>query len=130
MSVVARRTQPGVPQAGLRRIVGTRFEVDSQIVEYRAAGRLRSKTRAVPVPGQPGVVEAYVVLSDPPSKTVPKVLAGLAVLAVAVAVWLVVVNLAAIVAALAGLALVVAGYFIVVALFSDGCEITVIHRRR
>jgi hypothetical protein len=129
MSAVARRTGVVEQRPGLRRIAGSRFEVDNQITEYRAAGRLKSKTRPVPVPGAPHIVEAYVVLSDPPRRMPWKAVAGVAVLLLGAAVWWVVVNLAAILAALAGVVLVLA-VIAVVALFSGGCEITVIHRRR
>lgn len=131
MGAVAKRSGSAVaPRPGLpHRIVGTRFEVDNQITEYRAAGRLRAKTRPSPVPGRPQIVEAYVVLSDPPRRMPWKVLAGAAAAVVAALVWWVVANLAAIEAALAGAALVAAGLF-VVWLLSDDCEITVIHRRR
>jgi hypothetical protein len=129
MSAVAKRTTDVAVVPGLHRIAGSRFEVDSQITAYRAAGRLRSKTRPAPVPGQPQIVEAYVVLSDPPRRMPWKAVAGVVVLLLGAAVWWVVANLAAILAAAAGVVLVLA-VVAVVALFSDGCEITVIHRRR
>lgn len=130
MGVVARRTGAEIAvQPNLHRIVGSRFEVDNQITEYRAAGRLKAKTRPAPVPGQPNIVEAYVVLSDPPSKTPWRALAGLAVVVAVAAVWWVVANRHAILVALAGAAVVVLGLF-VLWLVSDDCDITVIHRRR
>lgn len=134
MGVVARRTELG-PQraAGLHRIVGTRFEVVSQIVEARASGRLRSKTQPSPVPGAPGVVEAYMVLSKPPGKTVPRIVAavaGTAVVVAALVVWWVLTHLAVIGAVLAGAGVLVGFIAVVTVLLSDGCEITVFHRRR
>jgi hypothetical protein len=129
MSAVARRTGAVDRRPGLRRIAGSRFEVDNQITAYRAAGRLKSKTRPVPVPGQPQIVEAYVVLSDPPRRVPWQAVAGVALAIVGALVWWVVANLAAILAVLAGV-LLVGGVVVLVALLSGGCEITVIHRRR
>lgn len=128
MSAVARRTG-AVDRRPVHRIAGSRFEVDSQITAYRAAGRLKSKTRPRPVPGAPQIVEAYVVLSDPPRRMPWKAVAGVLVLLLGAAVWWVVANLAAILAALAGVVLV-GSVVLLVALLSDNCEITVIHRRR
>jgi hypothetical protein len=133
MTVVARRDElVRVLPAGLHRIDGTLADVDTQIVAYRQAGRLRKKTRTVPIAGEPGVFVAYVVLSAPAGKTLPRLVAafvGVALLAVVLAVWWVVANWTAILGALTGLAGLVVGALILRALSSRGCHITVIHRR-